>query len=578
MDYRSLTMSLLVIAVSLATGGISESRAATVADWRRDVDAIVRDVVAYHPDPFSRTGELTFLRSAKALKDALPRLHESQRIVALMRLIASLGDGHTTVELQDRKYAVWYPVRLYEFSNGYFVTSAHVSVRELAGAEILKIADRPTAEVVDAARSLFGADNRFDTRERLFAVHNAFLMEGLGYASQDGSLEISARLRNGDIVNRVLIPRAADDRYSPGVPIFEWTFQSEVYGMPFGTADEWVAAFGNLPSSAFQQPAAERPPHLHQRTRYSRRALPRQDAYYIQLNQTDDGGMGPFMAEALREVDQQQPRRLILDVRYNFGGDGSVVASMLHQFIRRQLDPPWQELYLITGPKTFSAAMAIVVGLREHTIVSIVGEPAGAPPNFFGDAESRQYPAIGLDLHVSTLRHQLVSSDDLRTHVPVDVLALMSFQDYVSGRDPAVDDILRGREMRSLPVIARMDGGAAARRVFHDRRKRFQSVSWWSAPEEIQLRFACDDLLAAERVEHALETCRLNSEIHPFVWNTWYNLAGAQKQAGMEVERLSSYQCVVELAPNNWNVPGIRRLFARLQVQPEPPPGCPTGK
>ena len=37
--------------------------------------------------------------------------------------------------------------------------------------------------------------------------------------------------------------------------------------------------------------------------------------------------------------------------------------------------------------------------------------------------------------------------------------------DYAVGRDPAVDAILGGEEMRSLALVGREDGGLAARRV-----------------------------------------------------------------------------------------------------------------
>lgn len=103
-------------------------------------------------------------------------------------------------------------------------------------------------------------------------------------------------------------------------------------------------------------------------------------------------------------------------------------------------------------------------------------------------------------------------------------------------------------------------------------------MPWWSPPEEIALRSACDDLLSEERFEDALETCFLNSEIHPYVWNTWYNLAGAQNQAGLKSDRLSSYRCVVERVPTNWNGPAIRQLFERLEVESEPPADCPVGQ
>ena len=124
---------------------------------------------------------------------------------------------------------------------------------------------------------------------------------------------------------------------------------------------------------------------------YNRRALPEQDAYYIQFNQTDDDGMVGYLREAFAEIDQQKPKRLIVDIRYNFGGDGSTVVPMIHQFIERSSDPSWEELYLVTGRKSFSAAIAVIDAFMEHTNVTLVGEPAGAALTSFG---GRDYAAL----------------------------------------------------------------------------------------------------------------------------------------------------------------------------------------
>lgn len=550
---------------------------ATTNEWRRDLDAIVRDVLAIHPRPFAKIGEIVWRREAASLRSDLPRLSEPARVVRLMQLIGMIGDGHTLIELEAGRYALWYPLRLYQFSDGYFVTSAHASVRELAGAEVLTLAGRPAEEVIDAARSLMGADNEFDAMERLYAVHNAYLMQGLGYAGPDGSLDATFRLRDGSIVRRRLTPHPAEEgSYPPGVPVFEWHFRSEVYGMPFGTPDDWIAAFGTLPSGAFEKLDEGRPPHLQQRTRYTRRALPESDAYYLQFNQTDDSGMAGYMSEALQEVDELKPKRLIIDIRLNFGGDGSTVEPMIRQFIRRDTNKPWKELYLITGRKTFSAAMAIIDAFIDHTDVTLVGEPAGAPPSFSGDTVSRPYPALGLTLEVSALTHLLTDSADLRPFVPVDVPAPISFADYVAGKDPAVDPILAGEEMRSIPTILRADGGAAARRVYERRKARYGNLEWFVPPEELAIRVAAADLLEKERFEEAIEGAKLNSEIHPFVWNTWYNLGIAVQKAGRVREALPDYQCVVLLEPTNWNVPALRKLFTKLNADPEPAPGCPV--
>jgi len=209
---RSLFPLLLFILAAPAISAQSSPTgppAPSASDWIRDLDDIARDLRAYHPNPFSKTGELSFRRALQRLKDALPSLSEEQRVVGTMRLVALIGDGHTQLEPGSARFAYWYPVRLYEFTDGYFVTSAHPSVRELAGAEVLEVAGRPVREVAEEARRLMGADNAFGRKEHLYPLHNAGLMKGLGYAAVNGELKIKARLRDGEIADRILAPPLA---------------------------------------------------------------------------------------------------------------------------------------------------------------------------------------------------------------------------------------------------------------------------------------------------------------------------------------------------------------------------------
>ena len=106
---------------------VSHGQAASNEEWRRDVAAIFNDIVAHHPDPFAKTGELTWRRDVRAFMRELPALSEPERLARLMKLVAMIGDGHTRIELKSYDYGSWYPFRLYEFSDGYFVTSAHQS-------------------------------------------------------------------------------------------------------------------------------------------------------------------------------------------------------------------------------------------------------------------------------------------------------------------------------------------------------------------------------------------------------------------------------------------------------------------
>jgi len=542
---QKTVLSALVVCV-LALTAVGQSNAVKVSDWRQDIDEIVKDIRLLHPDPFTKTGKLTFLREVEALKAALPALTEEQRVVRAMRLVASLGDGHTQLESDNSAFAYWYPVRLYEFTDGFFVTSAHKSVAELAGAQVLEAAGRSINEVVAEARKLMGAENTFDSKERLYAVHSAGLMTGLGYAASNGELKVKFKLRNGQVIERVLTPSKSESA------TFGWTSRTEMFGLPFGTDEDWVSAYKGLPASAFQKEDRSRPPHLTYRGEFVARPMPEQNAYYIQANQVSDNIVRSFQ-KAMQEVDQIKPRRLIVDWRYNEGGDGSTISFVIQEFIKRANNKPWQELYLLTGRKTFSAAVMALEAFLKFTQLTIVGEPTGAALNHFGDATERNYSRTGLRLRVSTLRWQLSASNDLSEFIAVDVPAPFSFADYAAGRDPAVDPILRGDEMRSLPVIALSDGGVAVRKAYEDRQVRFTKYDWWAPPREIDLKRACQALRDQRRVADALETCKLNAEIYPYNWSPWLNLGIAQRRAGLMLEQVQSFRRVLEIDPNNFN-------------------------
>ena len=210
----------------------SAAPAATLAEWRTELGEIVRDIRTLHPDPFARVGSTTFRRQVRTLEEALPSLSDEQRITAAMKLVASLGDGHTYLEMAEPRYAKWYPIRLYEYTDGYFIVSAHKSAGELAGAQVLEIARRPVAEVAAAARTVMAAENDFMRLERVYPLHSATVMKGLGYASADGRLAIRAKLADGRTVDRVLVPAQADHPRFKDDASWEWQFRPSLYGTP----------------------------------------------------------------------------------------------------------------------------------------------------------------------------------------------------------------------------------------------------------------------------------------------------------------------------------------------------------
>jgi hypothetical protein len=174
-----------------------------------------------------------------------------------------------------------------------------------------------------------------------------------------------------------------------------------------------------------------------------------------------------------------------------------------------------------------------------------------------------EYPRLGLRLSVSHERHQLSSSTDVGAFVPVDVPAPFSFADYAAGRDPAVDPILRGDEMRSIAAIASTSGAGEARRVWQERRGRFGRDSGWGPPTEIALRQVTRRLAERGDTTAALGVAALNTEINPGEWRTWYNLGNLQMGAGLKPEAVASYRRSLALDdPTNFNAERLRAIVA----------------
>ena len=533
--------------------------------WYTAIDDYIVHLRGVHPEPFAKIGRLEWLRAADNLKQSIPRLSEEQRMVRLMQLNALIGDGHTQLEPDRTDFGFWYPINLRQFPDGYFITSAYKTNADLAGAEILTIAGRPVEQVAALVRSLRGADNEFGNRLDIRMLDNAALMRGLGLADSSSRLSLTLRMPDGTIVARTLAPMAANaDGFTANSSRFDWSDRAETYGPPIGEAKDWISAFGGATAAAFRIRDDRRPPHLTLRRSLVARNLPEAHAFYIQANIVEDNldeSFQHFFQRAFSEIDAAQPRNIILDLRNNEGGDGSRIPALIPLFAKHLRAD--QNLFLLTGPQTFSAAVLWLGDFINFLHPTIIGEPAGAALNSFGDAHEYAIKVIGASSHISTLRNVKSGVNDLSRQTPIDVPAPMTFADWRAGRDPAVDPILAGREMRGLAQIALSDGAMAARRAFAERQGQYEGFSWWMPPSEMELRRAVQLLTEGGRFEDAIAIGEISTKLHPDIWNSWYNLGQAQLEAGRLTEGQSNLAMVLKVDPDNFNYKELAEIAKR---------------
>jgi hypothetical protein len=166
---------------------------------------------------------------------------------------------------------------------------------------------------------------------------------------------------------------------------------------------------------------------------------------YFQFNGVGDDPAEPFEPFCRRLfdfIDAHNVERLVVDLRWNSGGNTFLTLELLHGILARPTIARRGHLFVIIGRKTFSAAQNAATFLERHTNAVFVGEPTGSSPNFVGETSPFVLPYSKLEVNVSDLYWQSSWPMDTRTWLAPHLYAPPTFAAYRANQDPAMDAIL----------------------------------------------------------------------------------------------------------------------------------------
>jgi hypothetical protein len=382
--------------------------------WSQDVQYLAAQLPYLHVDPFTRTTRADFEQAAAQLNADIPKLTDQQIVVDMMRLVASLGDGHT------RAIPHWslgyhrFPIEPYWFNDGLYVLAASEPYRKALGAKILQIGAVDTDKVFEAIKGLIPAENNAMLKQStpLYMITPEILY-GLGVLPSMDTTRFEFENATGERFSLNLVPTNYDDK-----------------GM--------ISLYDGL---SIPRPLAEQ----NRTAYYWYQYLPDTQAIYVQYNVCDnmkDKPFDQFAKELFAFIDGHEVDRLILDLRYNGGGNESVLDPFIDGVLARPDLNKKGKLFAIIGRATFSSAMKNAITLRDRTRVTLIGEATGGKPNHFGEIRSFKLPNSGLLIQYSTRRWRTMWGDDPLSLEP-DVRINRTIADVLAGRDPALETALQ---------------------------------------------------------------------------------------------------------------------------------------
>lgn len=416
MPLRTAIVALTILSSLAGCGGDSSFPASPAVPmdrtgrWQQDVDTFGRQLASSHVNLFFQLSRERFDSEVATLRAGVPSLDEASIVVGMMRILAMVGDSHTTLDVGTFNGFRQLPLRFEWFSDGIFVVAAAEPFRETLGMRVRRLGVAPIEAVVEALTEVIPHENEAWLRFSAVSILSIpEVLEALSLAPDASAVALELEGENGRAVS-VEIPA------EPRRP------------------------------TAFVDAGPEVVPLYRQRPgdNYWLALLEDSGTLYVQYRRASDAGAEPFSAFAGRIVqllDTEPVRALVIDLRHNSGGNSSLLEPLLGALERR---PQWSSgegLYTIIGRATFSSAIINAVDLKRRARAILVGEPTGGKPNHYGQVASFTLPNSGIRISYSTRFFRLLSDSDPASLEP-DVRVELSSRDYLEGRDPVLETIL----------------------------------------------------------------------------------------------------------------------------------------
>ena len=375
-----------------------------------DLALLLDRLETIHPEPFHGIPRDDFVSALEAHAAAMPRMTPEESVVGLMRVVALLSregrDGHQFALPAVGHEGPVLPLRIYEFTEGVFVTAAPDEHAALVGTRITAIGDTPIDEVLATVEPLVPRDGPATVPAfRPVLMLRTEVLIGLG------------------IIGPGPVALAYEGPDGVGTATLE--------PMPFDEYVAWAGGFGML-----QLPADDEVRYLADPSPFIFDRIEGGATLYVRFRSV----VPADVSAARAELAAGGVERLVLDLRQNPGGDNTTYPPLL-SFVREFAQDHPGSTYVLTDRVTFSAAANLATEIEGRTDATFVGEPMGGGLNFWNDVRFVQLEALPVPMQVgvSTRYWQKAEPGEERLTIQPDIDVPVTAADYFAHRDPALE-------------------------------------------------------------------------------------------------------------------------------------------
>ena len=388
-----------------------------------------------------RRQALAYIDSLEAPSSVMS--HE-QFLLAVLRIVAYAHNAHDSFDFADG----WVPptrlpLRMIWFADALVIARAAPEYGALLGARVERINGATPSELLIRLRAVCTAPDGYLRWNVNWIIESGGLLHALGVGRSADSVDLELTLRDGRRIKQVVafVPRRETP---PGAgPVRLWS--ARPYAAEIERGWRTAAIANGEPFYLREADAAFRMDRL-----------PDIDALYVQFraNSTADARgqeIAPFVAQVRAAVEASPPTNLVLDLRFDIGGD----IGQTRQLMRILAANVKRRVYVLIGPYTFSAGIVSAAAIKHDggERVTLVGDQVGDRLRFWSEAERACLPHAQYCLHASTGLWDLTAGcsgepdcygDQFDANVgslAPQLRAPLTAASWLAGRDPGMEAI-----------------------------------------------------------------------------------------------------------------------------------------
>ena len=403
--------------------------------WRQDLDYAQRKLLRLETSFTPASGE-QFQNSIANLKLSITTLDDPHLIVELARTLAAIGNAHTRLYLlRNRTDLRRLPIRVWWFRDKLHIIRTSPELTRLLGCEVARIASVPVLRAKQMVAGLYAGSEGWRDYMSTYTLTSPEILYGTNIAPAMESIRWDLNC-NGEALSVELKPQPLKRSTAP---VESW----------WDLAPDAPPTLENGKSMSL--PVV--PVYLaHPERSYWFQFLPEIAALYFQYSRSASDQQHPiaqFEEELMRAMTDHPSAALVVDLRFNTGGDGNIGMQMMKNL---QSASESRKVYVITGRSTFSAGLFHAVQWKHWGKAIFVGEEPGDGLEFFAEGGNILLPNSKLTIHFANARHcysiasKTPSSEcfnELRVDsLPIPLPATNSFEQYRTGSDAAFDTIV----------------------------------------------------------------------------------------------------------------------------------------